>query len=389
MAKGRRSGRLLIFVSIVLILLLLLVFLATRFMGGGLLGGVTNPAPNAVAVPTQVVQDTVNIVMTTQNISRGKTISESQVTTVAMPRKDFIEGSFFTEAKQVIGSRAKFDLKAHTPLNDALVVLPEGKGSITAFEIPKGMVAISVPVSKLSTISYGLQKGDHVNVIASLLMVDMDINFQTKLPNKTGVMVSPGPIGETQSNLTASASADDPSQNPPKTGFAVVGRIELDPSINNPLFVVPAESQRPRLVSQSLIQDAAVLQVGDFNTPSQAMDQTAQATPIAGANAPAAPAEALLPGVVTLVVSPQDAINLNYLMLSGANLNMVLRSAGDDEKVKMEAATLQFIMDQYNIPNPAKLPYGMEPRMDSFPTMLLPFPESLNPNKPTPTPAPQ
>ena len=65
-----------------------------------------------------------------------------------------------------------------------------------SFEIPAGKVAISVPVSKLSSVSYGLQKGDHVNVHRILLMVDLDTNWQTKLPNRTGIVIAPGPVGE-------------------------------------------------------------------------------------------------------------------------------------------------------------------------------------------------
>ena len=89
-----------------------------------------------------------------------------------------------------------------------------------------------------------------------------------------------------------------------------------------------------------------------------------------------------MPDVITLIVSNQDAITLNYLMLAGANLNLVLRSAGDTELKNTEAVTLQFILDQYQIPNPAKLPYGMQPRMDNFPEKISAFPEVPTPLPP-------
>lgn len=53
-------------------------------------------------------------------------------------------------------------------------------------------------------------------------------------------------------------------------------------------------------------------------------------------------------------------------MVVGAKLNLALRSAGDAERLTTEAVTLQFLMDQYNIPNPAKLPYSLEPRIDEL-----------------------
>ena len=108
-----------------------------------------------------------------------------------------------------------------------------------------------------------------------------------------------------------------------------------------------------------------------FATALEATQPPATATPEPGAEqqqvAPTPTPVPLPPDVITLIVSPQDAVTLNYLMLAGANLNMVLRSAGDTDVQTTEAVTLQFILDQYQIPNPAKLPYGLEPRIDTFP----------------------
>ena len=385
MAKRRRSGRILIFIALILIGIVALVWVVSiRGIG-------VQPKPSGVAQPTPIPQDMIDIVMTTQDIPRGKEINESLIATVKIPRKDFVEGSFFNETKEVIGSRAKDDLKAHTPLNEALIVLPGMEGSIPAFDIPKGMVAISIPIGKLSSVSYALQKGDHVNVIASLLLVDLDMNFQTKLPNRTGVVIAPGPVNpENQTYVTATTKGGD------ETGagetFSMTGRIELDPVMNHPIYMIPAESQRPRLVSQTLIQDAAVLQMGYSSTsqnnvaPEEEAPQTNQQqqnTAVQGQQTTKPTTNAI--DVVTLIVTPQDAVTLNYLMLSGANLNLVMRSAGDDQKIAMEAVTLQFVLNQYNIPSPAKLPYGVEPRMEKFPTKIEPFPD---PGLPGPTPTP-
>ena len=37
-----------------------------------------------------------------------------------------------------------------------------------------------------------------------------------------------------------------------------------------------------------------------------------------------------------------------------------------------EAATLQFLLSQYNIPVPAKLPYALQPRIDALTSPSLP-----------------
>ena len=55
------------------------------------------------------------------------------------------------------------------------------------------MVAVSVPINRLSSVSYAPRPGDHVNVIVSLLLVDVDTDFQAITPNLSGVVTASGP----------------------------------------------------------------------------------------------------------------------------------------------------------------------------------------------------
>ncbi|MFZ2095839.1 MAG: hypothetical protein WAV05_04290, partial [Anaerolineales bacterium] len=87
------------------------------------------------------------------------------------------------------------------------------------------------------------------------------------------------------------------------------------------------------------------------------------------------------PDVITLIVSPQDAVTLNYLIYGGAQLTLVLRNPRDTDVPTTEAVTLSYLLDQYNIPIPVKLPYGFEPAVNEL------VPPSL-PNDNTPTPPP-
>jgi Flp pilus assembly protein CpaB len=386
MATGRRRGRAFIYIALILILLLVMVFVFARFGGGSLTAGTEPDQEQVVIQPTLPPVDVVEIVVTTQDVRRGQDLNEGLVQVVSIPREDYTEGVFFNSLDEVLGGRAKMDLKAHTPLTNALIITKGTSGSVPSFEIPKGMVAISVPISKLSSVSYGLQKGDHVNVIVSLLMVDVDTTFQARLPNRTGMVIAPGPINEEQTMITALINSPPEYTVSAPSAVSYLGRIEIEPTLNNPILVIPSEAQRPRLVSQTMIQDVVVLQIGYFDQPN---GQLVAASAIDN-QAPQAVAEetqvpqVAIPDMVTLIVSPQDAVTLNYLMLTGANLNLVMRSAGDDTKIETEAVTLQFILDQHRIPNPAKLPYGLEPRIDTFPSTVAPFPD---PN-PRPTPAP-
>jgi hypothetical protein len=154
----------------------------------------------------------------------------------------------------------------------------------------------------------------------------------------------------------------------------VQGRAELDTTLNSAIYVLPGEpQQRPRLVSHTLMQDAVVLWVGEFPLEGGLNPApTPTPVPVEGEEQPAAPPEPMKPSIITLIVTPQDAVTLNYLMLSKAYISLALRNMNDLDKYPTQAVTLQFLLDQYGIPNPAKLPYGMEPRVDELPVSPLP-----------------
>jgi hypothetical protein len=262
--------------------------------------------------------------------------------------------------------------------------------------IPRGMVSLSIPIDRLSSVTFAPQRGDHVNVIATLLFVDLDGNFQTILPNgsagvlSAGKTVLIGPQQDTTNQTAALTNGETIStlSNQTVPSGSPVGRAELDSSFDQPFYVVPSEKQRPRLVSQTLIQDVIVLQMGDFPaenqaaTPVPAEAPAPTATPAPNqANQAAAVKTSAGPDVITLIVSPQDAVTLNYLIYSGARLTLALRGSGDDTRVQTEAVTLQFLMDQYKVPIPVKLPYGFEPRIDA-----LNIPSSMSNPSATPQP---
>lgn len=357
MASGsrKRTGFLLIVVALVLILAI--------GAGAFLLRDRLFARPSAsqdTTAPQQPRVEMVNIVVLAQPVPRGTAIAESMLAMVAYPRNQMVEGLFYTDAAQVINKRTRFDLEQGVPLTPSLLTDAQ-QGSYASFQVPKGMVAISIPISRLTSVSYALQSGDHVNVIASFLLVDLDADYQTRLPNNSTLVTAPGKVaGEGEGGEVNSLTIGI------QPGGAPQGRFEIDPVLgpNAPMYSVPSEAQRPRLVSQTLVQDAVVLWVGEFPLgQQQAVGQSGEAAPTPTpvpqtGEAQQAPAK---PEIITLIVSPQDAVSLNYLMLTGAKLNLVLRSAGDNQASNTEAVTLQFIMDQYNFPVPAKLPYGMEP----------------------------
>ena len=71
-------------------------------------------------------------------------------------------------------------------------------------------------------------------------------------------------------------------------------------------------------------------------------------------------------------------------MHTDADLSLTLRNPSDQLRQATEASTLQFLLSQYNIPVPAKLPYSLEPYTTSFGNLDLGVPNNIVP--PTPKP---
>jgi pilus assembly protein CpaB len=351
--------------------------------------------------PTPVI-DLVDVVVVSQKIQRGSKFDETVLSMIEIPRDVFIEG-YYTDIANVVGRQARVDLDANMLLTTSMVVESSDQlsstGSIAALTIPKGMVAVSIPINRLSSVSYAPQSGDHVNVIASMLLVDLDTDWQSITPNHSAAVLGVGPgvitgSGDEEGSTTSSANVElekITAQIIAAGEASVIGRADFDPLLEQTFYVVPSETQRPRLVSQTLLQDAIVLRVGDFPLNGDVTEEStlddpqvfSEETPPDETNVEdvqAVEPEPELPDLITLIVTPQDAVTLNYLIYTGAQLTLALRSAGDDTRVQTEAATLDFLLTQYNLPVPVKLPYGLEPRVDQIlppqlPNDIVPTPE--------------
>ena len=379
-----RLGR--VFLIILLILVIGGGAIVYVYMNGS--QGTTNADPTQMpATPTP--RPMVKVVVVSQNVARGQQLSEEVVFLAEIDKEtyDALPG-LMTSLDEVIGTRVKFDIIAGTPLVKNMLADTSGlspTGSDWALDIPMGYVAVSIPITRLSSVSFGPQRGDHVNVIVTLSFVDLDAAFQTKLPNGVASVIAPGPSGEDgPTTLTIAIS--------PATG-AVEGRAQPEIALEQTIYVVPSEEQRSRLVSQTLIENVIVLQMGTFplkpleeETPEPTPAPTEASQGGVVTNQPAAtptPVPEVVierPDVVTLLVKPQDAVTLNYLMFSGAQLTLALRSPQDNTLALTEAVTLQYLLERYNIPIPVKLPYGVNPRVDD-----LELPELPN-DLPTPVP---
>lgn len=348
----RRGGPILLVLVLIIVILSAFAFLVVMKIGP--FGAATT---NPDAVPTAPLA---KIVIARQQINQNDPITDAVLDTVDLP-KNLQTEKMITDKQLVIGQYAAITLNQGWPLSlDVVTDRPTGRSD----GILPGQVAISIPISRLDSVAYAIRDGDYVNVIATTLFVDLDASFQSVLPNSIAQVVNVGAKPDEAALVVLGINNGG--------GTRTAGRAELDPTLNQAVYYVPSEAQRPRLVSQMILQDIQVLHIGTFSLDDESsnLQPTPEATR-AGQPTPA-PKAAVKPDIITLIVSPQDAVSLTYLLYSGTKLTLVLRAPDDRSRAETEAATLQYLLSQYAIPIPAKLPYGIEPRVNTLVSPVLP-----------------
>lgn len=331
---------------------------------------------------------TILIIVAARDIQRGTALTPQDVTTLAWP--DLPNAPVPTDAlivsqeegglglEQVDGRIARVDILNGQPVQNFMLTPGDeptdlgDTGSDAALLIPSGSVAISVPVlNKYGFVAYALRPGDHVDLMTSFLFVDVEEDWQTALPN-LGILIDSNPefpLNQFQFDL---------------------GRWEPGPE-GATLIIAPNENaQRPRVATQLIIDNAIVLRVGDF--PVEDINQPIVITPLppptvdpeaeAAAEEGGEPAEEEAtptptpippPNSLTLIMSRQDALVLNYVGATGGLVSLALRSSRDDDvaSVATDTVTLEYIFNFYGVDIPPRLPISHEPRVTTFQTLLL------------------
>ncbi|WP_119073045.1 Flp pilus assembly protein CpaB [Aggregatilinea lenta] len=366
-------GRVLILIGAIILLGVVLVALLMFRQDDGGTDAVSTQAVGDLAqindegtpVPVAQIEPMVDIVIAVQDLPRGLKIPEDGVSLQPWPERALPEeGSYFTNTSDVVGMIARTDLFRGAPVLRRQLVEDlrdiAATGSDAAAMLEPGTRAVSVPLdlSGIGSVAYGIQDGDYVDVILSFLFIDVDEEFQTRLPNNISIITTL------------------------ETGELVIGaprqgRQEPSPLSPQGVLISPSEqSQRPRLVTQMTVENAFVLHVGHFPAGGEFIGSTPTALPVAAPpeaageetttnTTPQPTATAYTPSIITLGVSPQDALVLTWAVDSQIPITLALRPAGDLSTSPTQSVTLQYMIQNFNITQPDSLPFALEPPITS------------------------
>ncbi len=296
-----------------LILLGLILALGTAAVVFLLLKGATTTPPPSEVIPTE------EVVVVMQPIAKDEPV-EGRVELKAMPKTAIPTGAVRSLA-EVSGVIAAVDLDQGTILQHGMVLTPEERrreGELGKLVQP-GYVAIAFPIDELSSVSYGIQPGDHVDILMTFPFIDIDQERQLKEP--VCPIICPGLPGE-----------------------------------EGELISIGTEGQRPRLVAQLTLQDIEVLGVGRWATQQapvteeQGKTQTKETTPTTPE----------LPRYITLMLTPQDALVLKLAREYKANIDLAVRAQDDHQQFTTSQVTLDYILARFAVTLPAKQPYTIE-----------------------------
>ncbi|MEJ5312094.1 MAG: hypothetical protein WHX52_20190 [Anaerolineae bacterium] len=354
------------------LVIILVVVINLAFVGYLLLNNMRKSAQEAeTLVPeTATPLPYVGIVVSAQNpIPRGWrfTSGDGATSVKQWPIDELPSAGYFSSLEQLDNMYAVEDIPLGRPILRSML----SEKPIAAF--PEGRVGYGVPMDVQGGLGWHIKEGDHVDVLAAIKLVNTDPEFQSRMPNLFQTI--PEPTGE--ENLSV-ASLN-----------GVYGRFETLPN-GMAAMILPNGDPFPQIVVQMTVQDAIVWRVGaQYELEAEGTAVPAEvATPAPGeagggilqpqqsqppvAAAAAAPTHRSDIELVTLLVTPQDALILKYLYEIGADLDLVLRAPNDTNYWITGAVWSRYILDRYQIPQtPSDLPVA--PTNLRIPLELTPY----------------
>jgi len=176
-------GRLLIILAFVIILGVVAVFVVLNL--GPVGPGQQTPTPSVPdttgiqPTPPPVVEY-VDVIVAVQPLRRGARIPREAIDIRPWPLEAApINAVLSTE--EVVNRIARTDIFVEQPILNSMVTddyttLAE-VGSLAAEVLPDDLVAVSIPIDRVTSVAYAVQNGDRVDIIVSMLFVTVDDTF--------------------------------------------------------------------------------------------------------------------------------------------------------------------------------------------------------------------
>ncbi|TEU17038.1 MAG: Flp pilus assembly protein CpaB [Anaerolineales bacterium] len=320
------------------LLIILGVILGLVAAGGVLYVMMQGAQPPPTAPPPEVAVPTTQILVAIQNIPRASEILADSVEFRDWPANN-VPPDVIADEAELIGKVVKTDIFQGQPIVRAMLT-EIVVGSEAAFAIPEGKVAVAFPITRFSSVGYGIEAGDHVDVLLSARFIDREEEKQSARET----------IDFRVEVMERLAAAD----------------------VESASFDLPIFEAKARPVTQLVVQNAGVLKVGAWATPTPPPAEEGEEAPPAPLSVP--------PDMVILVVSQQDALVLKYARENNFILDLALRAAGDEAPVTAEAVTLEYMVRRFKISFPPQLQYYLDtvPPVEEFVPEKPEFPQETS-----------
>ena len=338
------------------------------------------PIPVVVTVAPEQLQ-LVEVVISIQTVPRGWQMTEAELATETRLASE-VDTNIYTRVEDVVGLFARTDIfQGQTLTKDVLVADPRvlgreeyGPSSL----IPPGFEAMAIPMDRLSSVAYGLEPGDTIDVMFSLVFAELDEEFQTLLPNAAAFILF-------DTTATDGAEGEDTGQGV-RTVFIIdpYGRFEAL-SNGDLAHVAPSGDQQPVPVS-FIIQNAKVIQVGEWKPPQPPAPPTATPDPAVATPTPEGLEATItptpeVPAVLVIALPPQQLLLLKYAIEHDANVDYALRGINDGQLYQVTNVELGYLLERFNIEVPPNFNYTIISPNGA----ILEFLEDITPTEPDTT----
>jgi pilus assembly protein CpaB len=289
----KRSGMLIMLVGVAIALVAGLMVLA---MG------------RQAAAQQQAEVPQVLVVMAAHDVAQGAAIAADALVVQAFPA-DFVPQGAIPAPEQAVGKYTVTQLVKGQIVLASQLSVTKRVGNL-ALSVPNGKVAVALPMTDLMSTSGGLKAGDHVDILLTLNLKEIQLKEPQAIPTGNGTATASVPA----------AAGNDGSKNP---------------------------------ITQTTLQNVEVLSVGevvdDSSTGGSSSNATGISTSASGSSTKQVPA-------IIVLLDHQDALVLKYAKDSGGVVDLALRAPDDTAQAKTDTVTIDMLFERFGFRRPAPVP---------------------------------